>query len=94
MTDDGPLTTDGLRVCARRCETCIFRRGNLMHLHAARVPDMVADALAADTAIVCHKTLDGERAVCRGFWDRHRRDTLMCRLGAGIYGVLETEPDG
>ena len=89
---DGPLTRDGLRVCADLCSTCIFRPGNLMDLRAGRVRAMVDGAKADDSAIVCHATLDGARAVCRGYWDRHQRDTLLCRLGA-VKGVLEVNPD-
>ena len=88
MTFDGPATHDGLRVCATMCATCVFRPGNLMYLRAGRLRDMVDGALANDSCIPCHKTLDGERAVCRGFWERHRYDTLMCRLG-GALGVIE-----
>lgn len=91
LVTDGPLTPGGLRVCAVECSTCIFRPGNVMQLRAGRVRSMVDESLAADTAIVCHKTLDGERAVCRGFWERHRRETLLCRLGA-VVGLVEIEP--
>lgn len=63
-----------------------------MQLRPGRVRQMIDDSLAADSFIPCHKTLDGERAVCRGFYDRHRRNTLGCRLGA-IIGVIEVEPD-
>lgn len=89
---NGPLTPAGLRVCAGMCSTCIFRPGNLMDLQPGRVRGMVRDSLAADSFITCHKTLDGERAVCRGFYDRHKRNTLGLRLGA-VMGVIETDPD-
>jgi hypothetical protein len=89
---DGPLTMQGLRVCAHECATCVFRSGNLMHLQPGRLRDMVDTSIAQDGAIVCHKTLDGHRAVCRGFWDRHHRDTLLCRLGS-LLGLLESDPD-
>lgn len=89
---DGPLTPEGLRVCSGMCETCVFRPGNLMTLQPGRLRGMVDESLQQDTFIPCHKTLDGERAVCRGFWDRHRNDTLGCRLGA-VIGVIEIDPD-
>jgi len=89
---DGPLTPGGLRVCATQCATCIFRPGNLMALHRGRVRGMVDEASESDAAIVCHKTLDGERAVCRGFYELHRRDTLLCRLG-WVFGVVLIDPD-
>jgi hypothetical protein len=85
---DGPLTRSGLRVCAAMCSTCVFRPGNLMSLRAGRLRGMVDESLAYDSFIPCHKTLDGERAVCRGYWDRHSGDTLACRLGH-VFGVIE-----
>lgn len=66
-----------------------------MQLHPGRLRGMVADSLAADSFIACHKTLESkraERAVCRGFYDRHRTDTLGCRLGS-LVGVIEINPD-
>jgi len=55
---------------------------------------MVDASLANDSCIPCHKTLDGERAVCRGFWDRHKYDTMICRLGSPtIYGTIEVNLD-
>lgn len=89
---NGPLTDDGLRVCADLCPTCIFRPGNLMHLRPGRVRSMVDQATAADAAIVCHDTLDGPQAVCRGFFDRHAADTLLCRLGA-VFGIVDVKTD-
>lgn len=90
---NGPLTREGLRVCAEPCSTCIFRPGNLMSLQPGRVRSMIEQSLAADSFITCHKTLDGERAVCRGFYDLHRTNSLGLRLGA-ILGVIETNPEG
>jgi hypothetical protein len=53
-----------------RCETCIFRPGNLMHLQPGRVEDMLAEC-GEDGCIPCHKHLDEEiNPVCRGFFDR------------------------
>jgi hypothetical protein len=65
-----------------------------MMLMPGRLSEMVKKAIANDACIPCHKTLDGERAVCRGFYDRHQNDTLMCRLGStSIYGIIEIDPD-
>lgn len=89
---DGPLTADGLRVCAHECATCVFRPGNLMQLHPGRLAGMVRDSLAGDSCIPCHKTLEGERAVCRGFYDRHKQASMMLRFGE-IVGVVEVDPD-
>jgi hypothetical protein len=63
-----------------------------MQLREGRREGMVAESLAADSCIPCHKTLDGERAVCRGFWNRHKSDTLLCRLGQ-LHGIIFVDPD-
>lgn len=65
-----------------------------MELMPGRLRGMIDESLAIDGCIPCHKTLDGERAVCRGFWDRHKHDTLICRLGSPrIFGTIEINPD-
>lgn len=89
----GPLQPDGLRVCDRLCSSCVFRPGNLMQLRPGRLRGMIEESLANDASIPCHKTLDGQHAVCRGFYDRHSRDSLGCRLGH-IVGIIYVNPDG
>lgn len=69
------------------CSTCIFRPGNIMHLQSGRVRGMVDEAKDDESAIVCHQTLDGDNAVCRGFYDRHADDMLTLRL-AKLYDVI------
>lgn len=72
-----------VHVCASMCSTCIFRPGNLMRLEPGRVAEMVREAVAADSTIICHSTLDGPNAACRGFFDRHATQPLQVadRLG-------------
>ena len=89
---DGPLTREGLRVCTEMCSTCVFRPGNQMQLNPGRLRGMVDESLANDSFIPCHKTLDGERAVCRGFYDRHQHDSFGCRLGT-VLGVILVDPE-
>lgn len=60
-----------VHLCREMCATCVFRPGNLMQLRSGRVRQMVDEAKANDSAIICHKTLDGDNAVCRGFFDRY-----------------------
>ena len=74
----------GVRVMAERCPTCIFWPGNLMHLQPGRVREMLAEARAADSCIVCHSTMDAEhQAVCRGQYDVLQTQPLQVaeRLG-------------
>lgn len=47
-----------------------------MNLAEGRVDGMVRDSIRKDTAIICHSTLEGDNAVCRGFFDRHRTQPL------------------
>lgn len=75
-----------VHVRAELCSSCIFRSGNLMHLCSGQVRGMVDEAREADAAIICHQTLDGPNAVCRGFYDRH--PTRPLRL-AGRLGLVE-----
>jgi hypothetical protein len=72
-----------VHVMDRMCDTCIFRRGNKMHLQDGRVDEMVASATKSDSTIICHETLDGAHAACRGFFDRHATAPLQIaeRLG-------------
>lgn len=75
---------DKVHVCARMCSTCIFRPGNLMHLEAGRVDQMVRDATANEGTIPCHQTLEKRHgAICRGFFDKHKHGMLQVaeRLG-------------
>jgi hypothetical protein len=81
-----------VHVRKRMCETCIFHDGNRMSLREGRVEEMVAEALAEDTAIVCHDTLGAEhQAVCRGFFERHRLDTFALRLAIAFERVVFDE---
>ncbi len=93
---DGPLTREGLRVCRARCSTCIFRPGNLMELRPGRVSGMVAEAVANDGCIPCHKTLNQAApvAVCRGFYDKHGTRSLLTRLAyAEMVAVVLVDAD-
>lgn len=84
----GNVYRDGkLYVCDGMCSTCIFRPGNLMHLRSGRVRQMVDEALANESTIVCHQTLDGDNAACYGFFKRHRNGTLPLRLGQ-VMGII------
>jgi len=60
-----------IHVLERQCDTCIFRRGNLMRLSRGRVAEMVRTATANDSCIPCHETLGPAPAVCKGFFDRY-----------------------
>jgi hypothetical protein len=86
------------RLLSRQCDTCVFRPGNLMHLRAGRLADLVADARRAESFVVCHETLpyrecpDFEPAICRGFKDAYCTNYL--RILERLDGLIEVDPPG
>jgi hypothetical protein len=63
----------------------------MIHQEPGRVKQMEAESLKKDTAIICHGTLDGARAVCRGFFDQHWRATLPLRAAVALSVLEEVE---
>jgi hypothetical protein len=83
-TPNGPWRDRKVWVLTDKCTTCIFRPGNLMHLAAGRVQAMVRTAVENQSVIPCHKTLDGPRSICRGFWDSYRNEIMPLRLAQAM----------
>lgn len=86
---------DGVRVQAERCQSCIFRPGNLMHLNEGRVKDMVDDCKKDEGVIPCHDTLsDKKQAICRGFYDSYSDDIPLVQLAKrmGFIKEVQLEP--
>jgi hypothetical protein len=83
-----------VRLCARLCDTCIFRPGNLMHLEPGRLTQMTRDARADEGHIVCHDTLDTDApAICRGYADKADRGrSLALRFGRALGWIKEIDP--
>jgi hypothetical protein len=82
---------DKVHVNVRMCDTCIFRPGNLMSLSPGRVEEMVKESIESGVAIVCHDTLNTRpkmNAVCRGFWNKHKKDVGLLQLAEGL-GVVK-----
>jgi hypothetical protein len=79
-----------VHVCAELCSTCVFRPGNRMQLRSGRVRQMVDEAREHDSAIICHKTLDGDNAVCRGFFERWPTTPLQLAERLGLITWVET----
>lgn len=86
------------RLLTTKCATCIFRPGNLMFLPPDYRDQLVREALARDSWIVCHATLPdtdnppGTQALCRGFWDVHARESAGCRLTLALGGPVLVPP--
>ncbi len=69
-----------VHVMERKCATCIYRPGNLMHLEPGRKDTMQADAIRDQGVIPCHQTIHGARkheSVCRGFFDVAKHEGLL-----------------
>lgn len=76
---------DGVRVCKVKCDTCIFRPIEMWDNGPAEI--MSKQACEKDGYIPCHETyMHGEKkqAICRGFFDVHKQDTLMTRMAVAF----------
>ena len=62
-----------------------------MDLRDGRVDEMVAGATAAESCIPCHEILDGDQAVCRGFFEKHATQPLQVAERLGF--IVFQEPD-
>jgi hypothetical protein len=90
-----------VRVLSRRCETCLFRPGNLMCLPPGRFEEVVRRNVDAGALLTCHSTLPyGDHpefgpAVCAGFWVRHGMSTAAGRIARHLLGIVRvTPPEG
>lgn len=80
MTRTNVYADGKVHVQTKKCSTCIYRPGNLMHLQPGRKEGMQADALADGGVIPCHQTIHGTReqeSVCRGFFDVAKHEGLL-----------------
>ena len=62
-----------------------------MHLLPGQVEGMVEKCLQEDSTIPCHETLGRDEAICRGFFDQHKRDVVPLRLAVALK-VLAEDP--
>jgi hypothetical protein len=91
--DDGRV-----RVLTRRCDTCLFRRGQ--PFGAERAAEVTEANVAAGALLTCHSTLpygphpDFGPAVCAGFWARHATSTAAGRMARFLLGVTRINPPG
>lgn len=83
-----------LHVHASLCSTCIFRPGNLMHLRAGRVEEMVETCMAGQGVIPCHQTLDDpQESVCRGFFNRYKHEVSLLSVAERMGVIAYTNPN-
>lgn len=95
MSERTNVYRDGrIHVQARKCDTCIYRPGNLMRLEPGRKDGMQAEAVAEGGVIPCHKTLgSGREAICRGYFDVvvHDGTAPLLQVAERIGVVVEDE---
>jgi hypothetical protein len=94
MPEPGPFRGGQVHVLAGKCRTCVFRPGNLMRLRPGRLKQIVADNVAAQSALTCHSTLyaaPAPPAICRGFWDRYQAQVWPLRLAVAM-GMVVFDP--
>lgn len=76
-----------LQICKQSCNQCLFTANKIVS--EDRAAEVVEQSLASDTYFECHKgTIAGLKLVCRGFWNKHKKDTLLLRL-ANLFGHYE-----
>lgn len=90
MKSRQPYRNGRVHVLDEQCSTCIFRPGNKMHLSRGRVKGMVKEATEKQSTIICHGTLSGKKAVCRGFFDLYPTTPLQV---AARMGIIEWQPE-
>jgi hypothetical protein len=84
-------------VYERPCETCVY--GPRTPQRPGALAEFEGEALREDSFIHCHTDIlwggyDERRqppVACRGFWDRHKSDSLIPRL-ALMLGITEFVP--
>lgn len=92
----GPYRDGKIHVLKERCDTCIFRPGNLMHLSAEGLRTVIKGNRDADSALTCHQTLPSngryiaEPALCRGYYDGYADVTTPLILAKAM-GVIEED---
>ena len=83
------------RLLAAMCANCVMRspRDGQIKVGAARIAELIRDARAADSFIVCHATIytgdeaSEQPAACRGFYDRY--STNWSRIFERLGGFVE-----
>lgn len=80
MTD--ALTPEGLKVCAKACDECLFTKRRIVS--DERAAEVLEDCKRTGRYFICHKhSTAGSAAVCRRFFDAQTETTcqLAQRLG-------------
>ncbi|MFC1418658.1 hypothetical protein [Streptacidiphilus cavernicola] len=89
----------GVRVMSKKCTTCIYRPGNLMHLAPGRLAQITREAIDCEGQVVCHES-DGvtpgtgqPAAVCKGFEEHPQsRRSLALRMADALGWTVYVDP--
>ena len=78
-----------LEVIKNACKTCIYRKDSPLDLDKleAQIRDVKMDGFFAGHR-VCH---NHDRAVCRGFWNRHKNAFTLGQMAQRLGLVKEIE---
>lgn len=79
-------------VLSEKCSTCIFRPHE-RPVSGARVAELVRDTKDVEGAtVVCHHTLDGDNAICRGWYDRLADRDPVLQMAKAMDVIEEVPP--
>lgn len=91
---DRAIFRDGkVHVIKEHCKTCVFLPGNRMFLSPGQLKRMVDESNAEEAAIPCHKTLDREEAICRGFFDLQSTQPIQVATRLGFVKFVGAPTD-
>ena len=77
-----PYRNGKVHVMADRCDTCVFRPGNLMHLGPGQLKGLTDHVQATGVPFTCHQTLPYNTAEYR----RHYGGAALCAGAVEAYG--------
>jgi hypothetical protein len=84
------------KVMRRQCATCIYRKG-WMGTPIEALEDQVREKHKGATGFkgyrVCHSQKRGQKACCRGFWNRHRDAFAAGQIAQRLNFVEFVEPE-
>jgi len=85
-----------LFVMEERCDTCIFRPGNLMDLNKGRLADLIESTDEGDTNVICHKSRSVSGAIhtdawCKGSVDRRPGKAVRTLREMGLGEEISTD---
>jgi hypothetical protein len=79
--------TNKLKIMSQPCNQCLFTKNRIVS--QKRTNQIIKDCIREDGHFECHKgTINGDKIVCRSFWNLYSRDVLSLRL-ALMFNMFE-----